>query len=179
MKITDTASAIEYYLNHNAMPINKVEELGSVIEESNYCYPIYCEQSDQVLALTSLAFTTAIVVDIGPVTFSQRFCYEDERDAIIAMMQWHQRGCNPFALPDQWIACRGLSQREVRAGFPEGYADDVLCLAKHLHEQQHNTKLQYFGDIQALQGEIAVKLNCSVQHVRHHAAFLKYSGVIV
>lgn len=177
--IGECPHAIQYFLDNANMPIEKVEELGGVTEENNYGFPMYCEVSDQVIALTNLAFTTALVVDIGPVTYAQRFCFEDERDAIIQMMEWHKRGCSPYSLPQGWIACRGLSQREVKAGYIPDYGQTLLWMARELHKQEHGTNLQYYGDILALQDILASGTMTTVKNVRHVAAFLKHIGEIV
>ncbi|MDM0110220.1 hypothetical protein QTH97_35385 [Variovorax sp. J22R24] len=54
-------------------------------------------------AVRRFNFTTAIVVDIDPVGYQRRYCYEHGADARAALAAWDGRE-HP---PGPWIKCKG------------------------------------------------------------------------
>lgn len=164
----------DYYLNVEVVPEHLRDHYDPIMASSEALFPLYSIAGEQMNGLSRYLFTTAIVTDLNPVGYAQRFCYENFEMALSEHIRWHQNGFSPDKLPRGWIRSVNVTRAELIQGLPEGYFNDVFVAASELCEN----KLRYFGDIEALQQVLAAKFNCSQAHIRHAAGYFKAMGLI-
>ena len=160
------------------LPPNIPHELRSyyadIVEQSGIISPLYCPKTDSLNGLIKLAFTTAIVTDVNQTGYAQRFCYESPSQALAVHCAWHLRNFDPHHLPGGWIACRGVSKKELISGYPDNYGYQVMEAYRYLYTCEPTVHAHVISKKEAL----AKEMLCSENTVKHLAAYLQHIDIL-
>ena len=157
------------------IPSELREYYGEIIEYSGITSPLYCPKTDTLHGLVDLAFTTAIVTDVGQTGYHQRFCFEYRAQALAMHCAWHKKNFDPYFLPRGWVACRGVSKQELIDGYPTNYGQELIEAYRYIYICE--PKLH--SDVVAKKAELASEIMCSENTVKHLAAYLKELNILI
>lgn len=136
------------------------------VDSWNGKYPL--KHNGIVCCIIELAFTHAILFDVGPDAWEERYCFEDREALIIEYARWRMRGFNNEP-PIGWVATRqdGLSRLKDRMeAVRPNYGANVLTYLKTDPTRQYS----------APSSQTLKSLGVSRDEFQHLLAYLKQTG---
>lgn len=157
------------------MSVDKSNRINILTELWNISSPLYADNLDILAGLTELLTTTAILFDIGDISYEERYCFATKEVALKELVAWHERGFGDQR-PVGWIACRGISADSLKNSMDTYHGVDYAMDVYALSGDKGNGAPIVNNSSELI---IAEKLNISTQEVKHKVAYLRMIGLLI